>query len=723
MAKPKDYREWEKIEKQLEKELDAPEPEPVKKPLNDEIPIVKNKDLKKIPTKIDSKEILTEKQKEQRAEEEKNKGNESFKAKEYEEAVIYYTRSLQFIENAASYNNRAMAYLKLEKWDKVIEDCNCVFKFDKDNVKALMRRSTALFKKRKFNDALKDLEFVLTKEPNNKKAQELLDDVKKSLKVYQKESDEVKSKGGKRIVIEETDGESDEEPAQKIQINTQLEEEKSKKTIKIKEVDSDEDENNEMHSNVQESSLNVKTEVVSDKIEPHQEQKNQENKVSESQIQVDKPLPNEIVTLKDKANKLFESGQYAEAISFYTQAIDYLKSLTDSSFDQTLSILYSNRASCRQKIGDYKEAINDCDLSLALRDSNIKVLFKKASSLEMLEKYKLALSEYENIMKLDSTFKQAQDAYNRVKNSLIQQGDYKRNKELTYEELKTKGNEYFKQKDYEKANEFYTKCIEMDRLNTTGYLNRSICQIKLNRAEKALEDCSYVLNREPVNVKALYRRALAYRMLAKYDNCRLDLKQVLNIEPNNQIALQELESLNKQYPEKQEEQSKTAKKVVKQAESVELKPVKLKKPVQLPETISNSYEFLQAWNSINPQDIQTYCNLIEKIDADKLPKFIGSKLDDDMFTRLIKIFHHYVFDDLSNDREHDGFSLVENRKLNKVEILGYMKELTKAQRFDVIKLFLNNESKRLIDETLDSIKKNSDSIEQDINLVRKLYGL
>ena len=72
---------------------------------------------------------------EEKAEQEKLKGNEAFNAKSYDEAVIYYTRSIQYIENAAAYNNRALAYMKLEKWDKVIEDCNNVFRYEKDNVK------------------------------------------------------------------------------------------------------------------------------------------------------------------------------------------------------------------------------------------------------------------------------------------------------------------------------------------------------------------------------------------------------------------------------------------------------------------------------------------------------------------------------------------------------------------------------------------------------------
>jgi tetratricopeptide (TPR) repeat protein len=80
-----------------------------------------------------------------KAEQEKCKGNEAFNSKSYDEAVVYYTRSIQLLENAAAFNNRALAYLKLEKWDKVIEDCDSVFKYEKDNVKGFFSFFHCLF--------------------------------------------------------------------------------------------------------------------------------------------------------------------------------------------------------------------------------------------------------------------------------------------------------------------------------------------------------------------------------------------------------------------------------------------------------------------------------------------------------------------------------------------------------------------------------------------------
>lgn len=43
-----------------------------------------------------------------KADREKVKGNEAFGSGCYDEAIVYYTRSLHLMPNAAAYNNRAL---------------------------------------------------------------------------------------------------------------------------------------------------------------------------------------------------------------------------------------------------------------------------------------------------------------------------------------------------------------------------------------------------------------------------------------------------------------------------------------------------------------------------------------------------------------------------------------------------------------------------------------
>jgi len=45
----------------------------------------------------------------------------------------------------------------LEKLDNALQSCNDALKIDEKNTKALYRRATVLYQKRKFDDAVKDL--------------------------------------------------------------------------------------------------------------------------------------------------------------------------------------------------------------------------------------------------------------------------------------------------------------------------------------------------------------------------------------------------------------------------------------------------------------------------------------------------------------------------------------------------------------------------------------
>lgn len=412
-----------------------------------------------------------------------------------------------------------------------------------------------------------------------------------------------------------------------------------------------------------------------------------------------------------------------------------------------MSVLYNNRASSYQNICDYKCCITDCDLGLnLLKDTQneqlkLKLLFKKASALEQNEKFEDAFLVYEQLMKLDSKFKNVQINYNRVRKVLSDSGklnklrsnnssnslpqlekkpeQQKEDTSQLYEEYKTKGNDSVKQNNYEKACEFYSKCIELDANNTLAYANRSLCFIKTNKPDLAIKDASFVLEKDKTNVKALYRRALAYKLKQDYEKVVEDLKELLKIEPNNQIAKNELSSVETLLKPKQE--VKGNKVLIKEIESEEIVEQKeepkteskkdtLSKPKEpsvasIPKkaydftNISNAYEFLQAWNSITPKDIDSYGSLLSNVDPAHLHKWIGSKLDDDMLTKLIK-----------------GLCNLKNKSsLLKYDILEYLKSIGKTQRFDVIKLFLSEELKKLIAELVGSSAESS--------ALKKLYSI
>lgn len=75
----------------------------------------------------------------------------------------------------AAYNNRAMAYLKLEKFSEALADVEMVLQQEPDNVKALLRSATASQGLGDEDAARGRLRRVLEVEPRNREAQRSLE--------------------------------------------------------------------------------------------------------------------------------------------------------------------------------------------------------------------------------------------------------------------------------------------------------------------------------------------------------------------------------------------------------------------------------------------------------------------------------------------------------------------------------------------------------------------
>ncbi|CAH1115955.1 unnamed protein product [Phaedon cochleariae] len=111
---------------------------------------------------------------------ERERGNEYFKSGNYEEALQCYTNSIQTKANVDNLNNRAVTFLKLEKYQDTLNDCNKVLSLEKDNLKALLRKAQALEKMLNFKEALECAETIIKNDPNNTKAQELASRVREN---------------------------------------------------------------------------------------------------------------------------------------------------------------------------------------------------------------------------------------------------------------------------------------------------------------------------------------------------------------------------------------------------------------------------------------------------------------------------------------------------------------------------------------------------------------
>ncbi|KAJ7565475.1 hypothetical protein O6H91_02G062600 [Diphasiastrum complanatum] len=102
---------------------------------------------------------------------EKELGNEFFKEKKYVQAIECYSRSIALQPTAVAYANRAMAFLKIGRFEEAEVDCTEAISLDDRYTKAYSRRGTARRELKNYLEAVEDHEFALRLEPQNKELQ------------------------------------------------------------------------------------------------------------------------------------------------------------------------------------------------------------------------------------------------------------------------------------------------------------------------------------------------------------------------------------------------------------------------------------------------------------------------------------------------------------------------------------------------------------------------
>ncbi|XP_030636820.1 mitochondrial import receptor subunit TOM34 [Chanos chanos] len=287
--------------------------------------------------------------------------------------------------------------------------------------------------------------------------------------------------------------------------------------------------------------------------------------------------------LKQAGNECFKTGQYGEAVSLYSQAINLLEKSGQKN-QEDLSILYSNRAASYLKDGNCNECVKDCTVSLELVPFGIKSLLRRAAAYEAMERYRLAYVDYKTVLQIDCNIPAAHDGTNRMTKALSEvDGPSWREKlppiptvPMAVKEkwaqtasaapttqqngikdkpghdavkkaktLKEEGNSLVKKGEHKKAVEKYTESLSYDPSEVTTYTNRALCYLSMKMYKEALKDCTEALQLDSTNVKALYRRAQAHKQLKEKKACIEDLNSLLKIEPNNTAAQKLLQEAQK----------------------------------------------------------------------------------------------------------------------------------------------------------------------------------
>ncbi|KAG8524087.1 Sperm-associated antigen 1, partial [Galemys pyrenaicus] len=593
---PRDYAEWDKFD--VEKECSKIDDD------NKEKTVINNKShLSNIETRIDIAG-LTEKEITSLAIREKEKGNEAFNSGDFEEAVMYYTRSISVFPTVVAYNNRAQAELKLQNWNSAFQDCEKVLELEPENLKALLRRATTYKHQNKLQEALEDLHKVLAVEPDNELAKKTLSEVERDLK-NSKPACQTKTKG-KRMVIQEVENSEDEdgkdsekkhddgsgdtkttEPAgagraPEPHAMGNIQKKLTGKSEGGKRAERGAQRRGRAPAAGADKQSRPRTSAAADGANgvPACREDTGDPAAADLLPGADAPQPSTAASLKSQGNELFKNGQFSEAALKYSAAITQLERAGSVSAEE-LSILYSNRAACCLKEGNCSDCIKDCNSALELHPFSLKPLLRRATAYENLEQYGKAYVDYKTVLQIDHGIQTANDSVNRITRILMDlDGPTWREKllpipsvptsmqlrgwqpavelspdqvgdscsqhqpaladEKRFKTLKEEGNQCVKDKNYKGALSKYSECLKINNKECAIYTNRQLCQF-----EEAKQDCDQALQIDDGNVKACYRRALAHKGLKNYQKSLNDLNKVLLLDSNIAEAKMELEEVTR----------------------------------------------------------------------------------------------------------------------------------------------------------------------------------
>ncbi|KAJ2862226.1 HSP70/90 co-chaperone, partial [Coemansia asiatica] len=100
-------------------------------------------------------------------------------------------------------------------------------------------------------------------------------------------------------------------------------------------------------------------------------------------LSYDDPPEETATNLKDSGNEQFKAGNFAEAVKFYSRALDH-----DGHDNKALKVsLLTNRAAANLELKNFGRAIQDCADALRIRPETPKALFRSAKAFLALEKF------------------------------------------------------------------------------------------------------------------------------------------------------------------------------------------------------------------------------------------------------------------------------------------------------------------------------------------------
>jgi len=322
----------------------------------------------------------------------------------------------------------------------------------------------------------------------------------------------------------------------------------------------------------------------------------------------------EAVAEKDRGNEWFKNGNYDKAIERYTRGM---------TLDPLNAVLPANRAMALLKKGQFGAAETDCTLALSIDSTYIKAFQRRASARIGLDKFELAIQDYDEVLKLEPKNKAAQGEKTKLEEKL------KEKSEESKDENSVKPS-------FNKFEDKMKGALAKKELKSGSNIE------KLEVGETKVYSKSVVLS-EAENESAVEGLVLPIQKPA-HSRSRKPLKRIEIIEISSGGSKKDSLVENKNVkdvaePEKKEvTKSKGFTKKIEQEISSDLSKVEIVNTI--PKVPSTSTKFFTDWKSV--KTIVNRAKYLQQFTAADYKAVFKSNLDGGVFSELVMVLNHLV---------------------------------------------------------------------------------
>jgi len=480
------------------------------------------------------------------ADAEKELGNAQFKAGNYEQAIVHFSKAIDICPTHVLYSNRSACQAALRHYDAALSDAEQCIKLKPDWGKGYGRKGAALHGKAQFEEAVKAYEQGLQIEPGLAMLTKGLDDARAAAARAQGGDDY--GMGSLGNVFAQPD------VLAKIAANPQTAAFLADPSFvaKLEELRANP---NAISKHLQDQrvlsvmgmlmGVNIQTPdnfnagapaPPPPKKEPEPEPEPEVELTAEQKERL--AAKNEADKHKEQGNAAYKAKKFDEAIQHYEAAIRVLP-------DEIT--YYNNMAAVKFEMKDYDGCIETCkkgiEIGRAAR-ADYKLVAKSYARIGNAYKKQGMLAEairaYEDSLMEDRT----EDVQKLLKQTTAAK---KKADEEAYmspekcEEARQEGNELFKQGKYPEAIAKYEEAMKRDPKAHLPYSNRAACYQKLMEWQLALKDAEKCVEMEPSFVKGWSRKASIHVYLKEFHKALDAYNEILKIEPENEEAKAQIE--------------------------------------------------------------------------------------------------------------------------------------------------------------------------------------